>query len=186
MDSSYNYLLKKYDFENGLFVQIRYGDKFNMNYTNLKNNKDILFILLKPEFYLENIIKYINLKKNSNTPIYIFSDSIDIVKCLFKNKINNVIYTNEGTYETFFCLTHCKNMIISDSSMSYSAIDLNYEKDLKVISPNFYIDSKNNIINIKFKYKSNVTLIDDPTYILDNIKDYQEIINKCNIDITKL
>jgi len=181
-----NYLLKKYDFENGLFVQIRYGDKFNMNYNNLKNNKNILFILLKPEFYIENIIKYINLRENLNIPIYIFSDSIDIVKCLFKNKINNVIYTNEGTYETFFCLTHCKNMIISDSSMSYSAIDLNYEKDLKVISPNFYIDSKNNIINIKFKYKSNVTLVDDPTYILDNIKDYEEMIINCNIDITKL
>ena len=39
MDSSYDYLLDKYDFKNGIFVHVRYGDKFKMNYNNLKSNK---------------------------------------------------------------------------------------------------------------------------------------------------
>lgn len=185
MDPSYNYLLTKYDFENGLFVHIRYGDKFAQNYYSLKKYKMNRFILLKPQFYIDNITKFINNKKKLNTPIYIFTDSIVIAKCQFEDIKYNFVYTNEGTYETFFCLTHCKNLIISDSTLASAAIELNENKNINAISPNFLIDKNNKITNLKYKYPSNVTLVSDKSYILDDLNEYT-IIDDCNDDIDKL
>jgi hypothetical protein len=187
MNESFDYLLNKYDFKNGIFVHIRFGDKFIFNYEQLKQNKKISFTLLKPSYYLDNLLKFT--ETNINTPIYIFTDSKQITECLLKNKImnfNNVKYVDEGSYETFYCFTKCKNLIISDSTISIAAIYLNYNKDLKVIAPNFTIDTYQNIINLKYKYPSNIILENNRSYILNDIKDYNKIIKECNLDLEKL
>ena len=176
MDSSYDYLLDKYDFENGIFVHVRYGDKFKMNYDSLKSNKQKIYsILFSPEYYINNINKF--MKDDNNKPIYIFSDSNEIVKNIFNSKFKNITCVNEGTYETFFCFTHCKKLIISDSTISIAAIYLNYNKDFKAIAPNFTMDYNNHkIVDLKYKFPSNVILENDKSYILQNIKQYEDII----------
>ena len=121
-----NILTNKYDFENGIFVHIRYGDKFRINYDILrKNNHEYFFTLLNASYYIDNINRFLREKKSN---VYIFTDSFDMVKCLFKNKISNIeniIYTNADVYETLYCFIHCKRLIISESTLSISGIYLN-------------------------------------------------------------
>jgi len=173
-----NILINKYDFDNSIFVHVRYGDKFNINYNILKNkSNDYFYTLLKESYYIDNINKLIK-EKNGN--IYIFTDSPHIAKCFFKNKIKNLIYINADVYEAFYCFTHCKRLIISESTLSIAAIYLNINKDLQAIVPNFSYDINQNIINTPFKYPSNIILENNKSYILNDIKDYYKITKECS------
>jgi len=174
---SYDYLLNKYDFKNGIFVHIRFGDKFIINYKNLIRKKNANFYTLFNESYYINIINRLLDEKKGD--VYIFTDSPNIVKCLFKNKIDNLIYSNEDTYETFYCFINCKRLIISESTFSIAAIFLNNNKDLIVIAPNFCYDIKKKVIKTPYKYPSNVILENNQSYILKDLKDYENIIKKC-------
>jgi hypothetical protein len=181
MNSSYDYLLNKYDFKDGIFVHVRYGDKFMINYQNLKRNTyKHFYTLLNPSYYIDNINKMLKEKEGK---VYIFSDSVEMTKCLFKS--DNFIYTNEGSYESFYCFTKCRRLIISESTISIAATYLNYNEDLKVIAPGFAIKNGGNIDKTFYVYPSTVTYENDRSYLLDNIKQYNEIIKKCNININK-
>jgi hypothetical protein len=192
MDSSYDYLLDKYDFKNGIFVHVRYGDKFLINYISLqKNNFKHFFTLLKPAYYIDNINKMLKEADNIDRKVYIFSDSIEMTKCLFNNESkenkNKFIYMDEGVYETFYCFTKCRRLIISESSLSIAAIYLNYNEDLKVIAPRFAVKNYGNIINTFYCYPSTVTFENNRSYLLyDDIKEYNEIIKMCKINIDKI
>jgi hypothetical protein len=173
-----NILTNKYDFDNGIFVHVRYGDKFEINYNILKDkSNDYFYTLLNESYYIDNINKLIK-EKNGN--IYIFTDSPHIAKCFFKNKIKNLIYINADVYEAFYCFTHCKRLIISESTLSIAAIYLNINKDLQAIVPNFSYDINQNIINTPFKYPSNIILENNKSYILNDIKDYYKITKECS------
>jgi len=186
MNSSYDYLLDKYDFKDGIFVHVRYGDKFMINYHNLKKNTSKYFYtLLNPSYYIDNINKMLKEEDNINRKVYIFSDSIEMTKCLFKSEMNNYIYTDEGSYESFYCFTKCRRLIISESTISIAATYLNYNEDLKVIAPGFATKNIGNIDKTFYIYPSTVTYENDRSYLLDNIKQYNEIIKKCNINIAK-
>jgi hypothetical protein len=114
-----------------------------------------------------------------------------MTKCLFNNESkenkNKFIYMDEGVYETFYCFTKCRRLIISESSLSIAAIYLNYNEDLKVIAPGFAVKNYGNIINTFYCYPSTVTFENNRSYLLyDDIKEYNEIIKMCKINIDKI
>lgn len=169
MNSSYDHLLKKYDFENGIFIHVRYGDKFKLNYDKLLKKDPRIYILLKPSYYADSI------KKFESGPVYIFSDSL-YVKYLFQDI--DATFVEEDSYETFFCLTHCKKLIISDSTFGIAAAFLNSTPDLKIVAPGYTNNIVNNfkIFKTPFKYPSGTQLITDRSYILPNsIAEYEKI-----------
>jgi hypothetical protein len=177
MNSNYDNLLDKYDLKNGIFVHYRLGDKFEINYNALNDNKSCSFILLKAEYYINNIMKML---KEKSGPVYIMSDSIDVAKCLLKNKIPNVIFVNERTAETFFLMTHCDRLIISDSSMTVAAIYLNKNKP-QVIAPLFVVDFYNTCkLNNNFFYNKDMVIFDNnKEYLLNTKEDYDIIYKQC-------
>lgn len=171
MNSSYDHLLKKYDFENGIFIHVRYGDKFKLNYDKLLKKDPRIYILLKPSYYADAI------KKFESGPVYIFSDT-SFVKCLLDDTIKDAVFAEENSYETFFCLTHCKKLIISDSTFGIAAAFLNSNPDLKIVAPGYTNNILNNfkIFKSPFKYPSGTQLITDRSYILPNsIAEYEKI-----------
>ena len=175
MNSNYDYLLEKYDLKNGIFVHYRLGDKFEINYKALNDNKSCSFILLKAEYYIDNIMKML---KEKSGKVYIMSDSIGAAKCLLNNKILNAIFVNEKTAETFFLMTHCNRLIISDSSMTVSAIYLNKNKP-QVIAPNFVVDFYNTCkLNDNFFFNKDMVLFDNNKKYLLNTKEDYDIIYK--------
>ena len=177
MNSNYDYLPDKYDLRNGIFVHYRLGDKFELNYSALNDNKSCSFILLKAEYYINNIMKML---KEKTGPVYIMSDSIEVAKCLLKDKIPDAIFINEKTAETFFLMTHCNRLIISDSSMTVAAIYLNNNKP-QVIAPNFVVDFYNTCkLNNNFFYnKDMVTFDNNKEYLLNTKEDYDIIYKQC-------
>jgi len=177
MNSNYDYLQDKYDLKNGIFVHYRLGDKFEINYNDLNNNKSCSFILLKAEYYINNVLKML---KEKFGQVYIMSDSIEVAKCLLNNKIPNAIFVNEKTAETFFLMTHCNRLIISDSSMTVSAIYLNNNKP-QVIAPNFVVDFYSTCkINNNFFFSKDMVIFDNnKEYLLNTKGDYDIIYKQC-------
>ena len=181
MNPDYNYLMDKYDFENGIFVHYRLGDKLQLNYDQLRRNKVCRHVLLTPEYFIDQIKKMLNEKKGK---VYVMSDSLKISKCLLKDKIPNITFIEEKTAETFFIMTHCKRFIISESTMTVAAVYLNNNKP-QVIAPNFLIDGLDNYKvkdNIYFNNKI-VTFINDRKYLLDKKNMYDKIYKECYIKI---
>jgi len=175
MNASYDHLLKKYDFENGIFIHVRYGDKFKLNYDRLKKKDSRLYILLKPSYYAEAI------KKFDSGPVYIFSDT-SFVKCLLGDTVKEAIFAEENSYETFFCLTHCKKLVLSDSTFGIAAAFLNQNLDLKIVAPGYTNDPMNNfkIIKTPFHYPKNTYLMTDRSYSLaKSITEYEKIKDMC-------
>ena len=175
MNESYDHLLKKYDFENGIFIHIRYNDKFSWNYEKLKEKDPRLYILLKPSYYADAI------KKFDSGPVYIFSDT-SFVKCLLGDTVKDAIFAEENSYETFFCLTHCKKLVLSDSTFGIAAAFLNSTPDLKIVAPGYTNDHMNKfkIIKTPFHYPKNTYLMKDRSYSLPNsITEYEKIKDMC-------
>jgi len=179
MNSSYDSLLQKYDFENGIFIHARYGDKFQWNYTQLKINDPRLYILLKPSYYMDAVKQF-----TTKGPLYVFSDS-SFAKCLLQDVLSDAIFVEEGVFESFFCLSHCKHLILSDSTFGIAAVYLNSNPVLKVVAPGYTNNSYENnlkIIKTPYHYPVGTHLVKDKSYILENtLKTYEEIIDRCKL-----
>lgn len=176
MNSSYDYLLKKYDFENGIFIHVRYNDKFTWNYEKLLKKDPRIFILLKPSYYADAIKKF-----EKGGPVYIFSDT-SFVKCLLDDTIKDAVFAEENSYETFFCLTQCKKLVLSDSTFGIAAAYLNSNPTLEIVAPGYTNDHMNKlkIRNTPYKYTSNTHIVRDRSYILPkSISEYEIIKDRC-------
>jgi hypothetical protein len=169
-----DYLAKKYDLDTGLFVHFRLGDKFFINYESLQQGHPLNYVVMKPEFYL----KYIKLFKG---PVYIFSDSPEIAKCMFPG----FNHAEEGVNETVYCFQNCKNAMISDSTMSIAALKLNNRR-YNAIVPGYTIIRRNLQIAPFFESSARVTLELDKSLMLTKRKDYADIVNKCNANKSSL
>lgn len=166
IDPKYDYLLDKYDTKNGIAVHVRLGDKFQLNYENLKKNKPQLFVLMKPNYYVDYVLKMLQEKEG---PVYIFSDSKDFAECLLKPYLPNSKIVEEDFVETFYLFTKFKRAVISESTLSVSAFYMNF-KNPQVVVSGYRVD-----FNPKGKstYKLvKAVSVDDETFILDKNKDY--------------
>jgi hypothetical protein len=165
-----DYLKKKYDFDKGMFVHFRLGDKFRENMKNFKEDKPIGYILMKPQYYL----KYLN---NFSGPVYIFSDEIEVAKCLLKD--DRFEYTDEGTNEAIYCFQNAKHMIVSESTMSIVAMKLNSRK-YQAIVPGYLI-RETVVVSTKYATESEKTHLEtDKNLILSKKEDYIKIIKECH------
>ena len=179
IDSKYDYLLDKYDTKNGIAVHIRLGDKFEINYENLKKHNRQLFVLMKPEYYVNNVL---NMLKEKEGPVYIFSDSNDFAECLIKPYLPNAKIVEEDFVETFYLLTKFKRAIISESTLSISAFYMNFKNPQVIISAyriDFDPKGKSTYKLVKNPY------IDDETFILEKSKDYIMTTKKDYDDVIK-
>jgi len=134
------YNIDKYDVENGIAFHIRYGDKLIMNKQRINKGLSPEYIVLKPEYYLDNIKK---LNLTENTPIYIFTDSPIIVAETILPYLKNAKICPEHYTKVFFLLTKIKQQIISESTLSICAgyfAQILSEDKFKIIAPNYYIN----------------------------------------------
>jgi hypothetical protein len=167
----YDYLKNKYDFTQGIFVHYRLGDKVKINYDHLKKGNPIHFVVMKPEYYLDSIKKF----QKNNEPVYVFSDSPELVKCLLKG---NFTFVDENVNETFFCFYYANRVIISDSSLSVTAVTLGPKKH--IIVPRYIVSSLYDekplqlIENPNFSYGEM-----NQSYILKTLDEYDKIIKIC-------
>lgn len=175
--SEYDYLQDKYDFKKGIFVHYRLGDKVQINYEQVKKGKPIRFVVLKPEYYTDYILK---LRKNDE-PVYIFSDSPKEAKCLLNG---DYTFVNEGANETFYCFYYAKRVIISESTLSVSAVLLGSKKK-DLIVPRFFVSSVHHPVHpLKLVPSPNFSDgVSDESYIVKTLKDYQDLIKKCKIKV---
>ena len=171
----YESLLKKYDTKKGILLHYRIGDKFEINYKMLKTQNKQKYILLKPEYYIDQCKKFLEEK---NGPVYLVSDSPEAAECLLKD-IPQLITVHEDAIETFFLMTKFKRMIISESTMSVSAGYIN--KNAHIVAYKYYIHL------ITYKLITNPYVDADyfdietnPSYMLKSIDDYKKIIRDCH------
>ena len=176
MNSSYDSLLQKYDFKNGIFIHVRYGDKFRWNYDKLQSKDPRLYLLLKPSYYVDALKHF-----KTGSPVYVFSDSA-FTKCLLQKDLPDAIFVDEGSYESFFCLSHCKHLVLSDSTFGIAAMHLNSTSGLKVVAPGYTNDTlhKFKLMKTPFHYPASTHLVKDKSYILENtVETYKEIMDRC-------
>lgn len=107
-----------FDYEKGLAVHIRYGDKLVLNE---KTSSE--FLLLKPEWYIRAMCVWH--EAHPHSPIYIFTDSPTIVEHAILPSVSfaHLIPPNILTWDaTFVAFTRFKHIITSDSTLPLSAI----------------------------------------------------------------
>jgi hypothetical protein len=173
--SEYEALESKYDFKKGIFVHYRLGDKVQINYHRLKKGKELQYVVMKPEFYIDHISEL----RKQNEPVYIFSDSPKEAKCL----LGDYTFVNEGTNETFYCFWKAKRVILSESTLSIAAVLLGSKKKDLVV-PNFLItppDASQPYKLVKSPYFSHGETNED--YILKTLADYNTLIKKCKVKV---
>jgi len=167
----YDYLKTKYDFASGIFVHYRLGDKVKINIDHLKKGNPIHFVVMKPEYYDTNIKKL----RTKNEPVYIFSDSPSLAKCLLKG---DYTFVDEKVNETFYCFYYAQRVIISDSSLSVTAVTLGPKK--QIIVPRYIVSSMYDPEPLQLIDNPNFTYGDsNKNYILQTMNDYEEIIKQC-------
>jgi hypothetical protein len=172
----YSYL-DKLDLKHGIFVHFRLGDKLEINYNNLISGKKIEYILLKPEFYLD----YIEKLRKKDEPVYICSDSPKIAKCLLGDQFE---YLDLDANETFYCFRNCSRVILSDSTLTISAVYLGTKKK-DLIYPDFIVtmyscEGDGNPLRVEKSpfFEGGES---DPKYLLDTLSDYKKIMKQCGI-----
>ena len=190
IESVYNaadILIKKDDIENGIFVHIRYGDMLRYNIECLNQGKRDAYFLFHSDYYAKYIIKFYE-KQQSN--IFIFSDTLIIVKELLIDSLRKMLHTNpilldelisrihypeeedariRGAPHIVYLFTHCRRAIVGDSTLTTYCTFINSRKDKDIILPGYrtaYIPTdalkKINIV----KLKNNQTLsIHNYTYV---------------------
>jgi len=130
----YKSLDKKYDFS-GLALHIRYGDKLSMNRQRIKKGLKPQYVVLKPEYYIDHA--------KFDGPIYIFTDSPDIVRKTILPHLKNAVICDEKYPETFYLLTKIRHQVISDSTMSICAgyfAQILSTKKFEIVAPDFVIN----------------------------------------------
>ena len=164
----YDTLKEKYDFKKGIFVHFRLGDKFDLNLIELKKGKSVKYVVMKPEYYEHHISEL----RMNDEPVYIFSDSPKLAKCLLQGDYE---YVDEGVNETFYCFQNARRVIISESTLTISAVLLGSKKK-DLIVPNF--------LNMPPDYK----LVPSPyfsegesnkKYLLRTLAEYTDIVKIC-------
>ncbi|WP_144631407.1 alpha-1,2-fucosyltransferase [Priestia megaterium] len=122
-----NQLLNEIKSYNSVAIHVRRGD-----YINFKGGK-----CLDSSYYIKAMKHLYNLK-GKNLFFYIFTDDVEYCKRIFKN-VANVKFIGEeaklSDFEEFTLMTHCKNLIIGNSSFSWWAAYLASCKDKAVIAP---------------------------------------------------
>lgn len=111
-------LERKYDF-NGIFLHIRYGDKLEIN----EKCKDPKYIILEPDFYIK-AVEFLQ-ADHPDRKIYIFTDSPQIVKDKILPYIKNATLTNEPYWNVWYLCQKFKHLILSDSTLVFSASEFN-------------------------------------------------------------
>jgi hypothetical protein len=169
IDEKYDSLKDKYDFTKGIFVHFRLGDKFTINLQELKKSKPPKYVVMKPEYYLDNISALLEKK---NGPVYIFSDEPDLAKCLLSNEFE---YPREDVNETFYCFRNAKRVIISESTLSIAAVLLGSKKK-DFVFPNFlYLPPSYKLVKSPYFDGGE----SNEKYIMKTLEDYKEVIKKC-------
>lgn len=141
---AYNKLLKNmltfepsleydYDFDNDIFLHMRYGDKLRINIERKKTN----FVVLKPEYYFEGLLM---LRKKAVRNVYIFTDSKEIIERVYmpefkKMKEFNFIISNEPYWNVFYLAMKFRSVITSESSLIYPGLLLNDNYDKVIAFP---------------------------------------------------
>lgn len=121
---------------NSVAVHIRRGDYLNPRFARY-------FSGICTEKYYERALDWV--KENVENPHYVFfSDDIDYVRKNFKFDNMTVVDWNTGmqSYMDMYLMSHCRYMILANSTFSYCAARLN--KDVKqVICPVRWSNSQN-------------------------------------------
>jgi hypothetical protein len=171
----YEPLLKKYDTKKGILIHYRIGDKFEINYKMLKSQGKQRYVLLKPEYYIHNCMKFLENKKG---PVYLVSDSPEVAECLLKS-IPNLITVREDANETFFLMTKFKRIIISESTMSISAGYMN--KNADIVSYKYYRHlTTGQLITNPYVDAEYFEIDPNSGYMLKNLDDYKKVIRDCH------
>ena len=170
----YKNVIKKYKINTskGIAIHYRLGDKIQINLTKTKP----MYVIMKPEYYIYHCQKML---LEENGPVYVFSDSINLAKCLLK-ELPNCIFIDIGYIETFYLLTKIKRLIISDSTLSIGAALLN-KKAKQIVLPDYYIDVTTLKVNKNFFHDvySNIIRETNQKYIMQK-SDILQIKKYCN------
>jgi hypothetical protein len=127
-NQDYESLEDKLDFK-GIFVHVRLGDKVRENIQALKAGKTQKYIIMKPAYYLDNILAL----RKKNEPVYILSDDLELAERI----LPGYQYPDLNVNETFYCFWKARRVILSESTLSISAVLLGKKKT--VIVPNFLL-----------------------------------------------
>ena len=121
-------LLNMINSENSIAIHIRRGDYLNPKIKSL-------FDGICTEKYYTTAISYI--QKHIKNPHYVFfSDDTHFVKEKYKLRNMTIVDWNTGTdsYLDMFMMSHCKNMILANSTFSYCAARFNKNANI-IICP---------------------------------------------------
>ena len=128
-NQDYESLEDKLDFK-GIFVHVRLGDKVRENIQALKAGKTQKYIIMKPAYYLHQIKKL----RTKDEPVYILSDDLEFAERL----LPGFEYPDLNVNETFYCFWKARRVILSESTLSISAVLLGKKKK-DLIFPNFLL-----------------------------------------------
>ena len=193
---TYNKLLKnmltfkpnleyEYDFDNDVFLHMRYGDKLEINIRKKKTT----YVVLKPEYYFEGLLL---LRKKTVRNVYIFTDSKELIEKVYmpefnKMKLFHFVISNEPYWNVFYLAQKFKNIIASESTLTYSGLLLNDNYDKVIVFPYgienselakkevLYWPNKTPVKTIMYKgivllqqqvFKKDFILLDDKSYLL--------------------
>lgn len=128
VNEDFSYLEDKLDFKKGIFVHVRLGDKVKENMQALRAGKTLRYVTMKPEYYQD----YISELRKKDEPVYILSDDLELAECI----LPGYQYPDLTVNETFYCFQNARRVILSESTLSISAVLLSIKKKDLVI-PNF-------------------------------------------------
>lgn len=185
---------------NILCIHIRLGDYINNDFNKIYNN--VLHWNNLNNIYI-NIINYlINIIKNKNFKILVFSDNINICKNIIK--IPNILFydfPNKFKHQELYIMSSCDYFILSNSTYGLWAYNLCKSDKKIVFHPNEYFYYKhpmskyNKIIIEKLYYNKNTYLtylfttrdnlkINNIRYFINNLKDSQYVNKRINNNYT--
>lgn len=132
-------------------IHIRGGDFLNNSHAIILNN-----------YYYSKGINYF-VKKIKKPIFYIFTNDKVHSEILLKNikkniKIKYISSFNLQNFEEFEIMRYFKNLIIANSTFSWTASYLNYNSNFKIISPKVW-DNKYENCDPKFENDKNLKLI---------------------------
>jgi hypothetical protein len=170
-----------YNFKKDILMHMRYGDK--LDYV-LKGTHD--FVVLRPKYYFD-ALEILGPLENEIRKVHIMTDSPALIEEVFmpefkKLKDFEFIISDEPYWNVFHLATKFHNLIISDSTLVNSGINLN--KVYKNVVAYAYVmedKAKKEVSNwpnpepIKFQYKDKTLVVNpllEPDFITLTEKNY--------------